>query len=73
METRVQVIAENPVTGKRSYTNTAYLVYVALDEQGKPVPVPGLIAESDLEKQRMKEGAERQAYRLSQRELAEKG
>jgi len=73
METRVQVVAENPVTGKRSYTNTAYLVYVALDEKGVPVPVPGLIAESELEKKRMEEGAQRQAYRLSQRELAAKG
>lgn len=73
METRVQVIAENPVTGKRSHTNTAYLVYVALDDRGKPVPVPGLIAESDLEKERMEAASKRQAYRLSQREIAAKG
>lgn len=73
METRVQVIAENPITGKRSHTNTAYLVYVALDESGKPVPVPGLIAESELEKERMQAAAKRQAYRLSQRETAAKG
>ncbi len=73
METRVQVTAENPVTRQSSDTNTAYLVYVALDEEGKPVPVPELIAESDLEKKRMEEAAERQAYRLSQRELASKG
>lgn len=73
METRVQVISENPITGQRSHTNTAYFVYVALDEEGKPVRVPGLIAESDLEKKRMQEGAERQAYRLAQREHAAKG
>jgi uncharacterized protein (TIGR00369 family) len=73
METRVKVIAENPVTGKRSHTNTAYLVYVALDESGNPVPVPGLIAESELEKERMQAAAKRQAYRLSQRETAAKG
>ena len=73
METRVQVIAENPVTGKRSHTNTAYLVYVALDESGTPVPVPGLNAESELEKERMQAAEKRQAYRLSQRETAAKG
>ncbi len=73
METRVQVIAENPVTGTRSHTNTAYLVYVALDEDGQPVRVPELLAESEIEKKRMQEGAERQAYRLSQRKLAAKG
>ncbi|MDF1499494.1 MAG: acyl-CoA thioesterase [Anaerolineales bacterium] len=73
METRVQVIAENPISGERTHTNTAYLVYVALDEDGTPTAVPGLVAESDLEKRRMQEAAERQAYRLAQRELAAKG
>jgi uncharacterized protein (TIGR00369 family) len=73
LEARVQVIAENPVTGDRSHTNTAYFVYVALDDDGNPVPVPGLIAESDLEKRRMEDGARRQAYRLAQRETAAKG
>lgn len=67
METRVQVVAEDPVRGKRSHTNTAYLVYVALDEEGRPKRVPRLSAETDLERQRMKAGEERQAYRLSQR------
>lgn len=73
METRVQVIAEDPVSGERSHTNTAYLVYVALDERGRPAPVPALIPESELEKKRLEEGAQRQAYRLSQRELASQG
>jgi len=71
METRVQVLAENPISGERTYTNTAYLVYVALDKQGRPIPVPGLIAESDVEKKRMSEGKKRQEYRLSQRNLSE--
>ncbi|MGD8849749.1 MAG: acyl-CoA thioesterase, partial [Anaerolineales bacterium] len=53
METRVQVTAENPVTGQCSHTNTAYLVYVALNDKGKPIPVPELIVESELEKKRM--------------------
>jgi uncharacterized protein (TIGR00369 family) len=73
METRVKVIAENPISGQCSHTNTAYLVYVALDEKGKPTQVPGLIAESDLERKRMQEASERQAYRLAQRKLAAKG
>ncbi|MES0339476.1 MAG: acyl-CoA thioesterase [Anaerolineales bacterium] len=71
IETRVQVLAENPITGERTYTNTAYLVYVALDEQGHPVPVPKLIAETDTEKKRMSEGEKRQIYRLSQRKSSE--
>ncbi|MGB2896810.1 MAG: acyl-CoA thioesterase [Anaerolineales bacterium] len=71
METRVQVLAENPISGERTYTNTAYLVYVALDEQGRPIPVPELIAESETEKRRMSEGKKRQEYRLSQRKISE--
>ena len=39
MEAEVQVQAENPISGERTHTNTAYLVYVALDDNGKPTPV----------------------------------
>lgn len=66
MEADVHVEAENPVTGERTYTNNAYLVYVALDDEGKPVPVPGLIPETDEQQQRMEEAKKRQEYRLAQ-------
>ena len=66
MEAEVQVTAENPVTGERTHTNTAYLVYVALDEKGQPAPVPALFAETDAEKRRMQQARARQKYRLSQ-------
>jgi acyl-CoA hydrolase len=67
METRVDVVAEDPISGSKTHTNTAYVVYVALDQEGHPKPVPRLIAESELEKRRMAEGQERQNYRLEQR------
>jgi acyl-CoA hydrolase len=67
METRVDVVAEDPISGTKTHTNTAYVVYVALDQEGHPKPVPRLIAESELEKRRMAEGQERQNYRLEQR------
>jgi uncharacterized protein (TIGR00369 family) len=66
MEAQVQVMAENPISGERTHTNTAYLVYVALDERGNPSPVPGLIPESEEQRRRMQAGAARQQYRLSQ-------
>lgn len=66
MEAEVQVTAENPVTGERTHTNTAYLVYVALDDNGKPAPVPPLFAETDEEKQRMRQARARQKHRLAQ-------
>lgn len=64
MEAEVQVQAENPLTGERTHTNTAYLVYVALDDKGKPTVVPPLIAETEDEKRRMEQARERQQRRL---------
>jgi len=64
MEAEVQVQAENPITGERTNTNTAYLVYVALDDEGKPTPVPSIKAETEDEKRKMESAKERQARRL---------
>jgi uncharacterized protein (TIGR00369 family) len=68
IETRVQVIAENPVTGEQTHTNTAYLVYVALDEKGNPKPVSPIIAETELESKRLEAGKARQLHRRRQLE-----
>lgn len=65
MEVEVQVQAENPISGERTHTNTAYLVYVALDDNGKPTSVPPLKAETEDEKQKMEAARERQTHRLS--------
>jgi uncharacterized protein (TIGR00369 family) len=67
MEAEVQVLAENPVTGDQTHTNTAYLVYVALDDNGRPTVVRPLLAETDEEKQRMEQAKERQERRLKQK------
>ncbi len=67
MEAEVQVLAENPISGSRTETNTAYLVYVALDERGRKVPVPPLIPETDAQRARLEQGRRRQAYRLQER------
>jgi len=67
MESQVKVYAENPVTGERAATNTAYLVYVALDEGGAPVEVPKLKLETEAEIARFEQGKQRQARRLANR------
>ncbi len=67
MEAEVLVHTENPISGERIETNTAYLVYVALDDQDKPVGVPPLLAETEPEKQKLEAGRERQARRLEQK------
>jgi acyl-CoA hydrolase len=67
MEAEVQVLAENPITGQRTHTNNAYLVYVALDDEGHSTTVPQLIVETEDEKNRMSKANERQKHRLSQK------
>jgi uncharacterized protein (TIGR00369 family) len=67
MEAEVQVVAENPITGERTNTNTAYLVYVALDDEGRPSTVPALVLETEEEKQRMEQAKKRQAHRIAQK------
>jgi uncharacterized protein (TIGR00369 family) len=67
IETWVQVLAENPLTGTTEATNSAYFVYVAVDEKGKPVPVPSLELETPAEEARFVAGKKRQEYRLKAR------
>lgn len=66
METRVEVIAQHPFSGEGSHTNLAYIVYVALDKDGKPCEVPPLLLESDLERERWTQAEQRQAFRKAQ-------
>jgi len=67
MESTVEVHAENPITGEQTHTNTAHLVYVALDDAGRPTPVPPLLAETEDEKQKFIQAQERQQQRLQRR------
>lgn len=67
METTVQVVAENPITGERTHTNTAYLVYVALDDDGRPTSVPPLEPETEEDQRKMDQAQERQQRRLQRK------
>jgi uncharacterized protein (TIGR00369 family) len=64
MEVEVLVEAENPITGVKTSTNHAYLVYVALDESGQPVAIPPIMAETPEEQNRLGAAKQRQAARL---------
>ena len=68
MEVEVLVEAEDPLTGDKTHTNTAYVVYVGLDDSGRPREVPPLTAETEEERQRVAEGSERQQARLTRRQ-----
>src|SRR6185295_12842529 len=65
MEVGVQVETETLLTGEKLHTCSAYLTFVALDENRRPVPVPPVIPETDEEIRRFREAGERREYRLA--------
>jgi uncharacterized protein (TIGR00369 family) len=71
LEIGVRVESEDIVTGRRTHTSSAYLVFVALDQEGKPRPVPGLIADTPTEQRRQREAKIRRETRLAHRRAIE--
>lgn len=67
MEIGVRVEAENPITGEKRHTGSAYLTFVALDINKRPMQVPALILETDVERRRNAEAAERRRMRLAEK------
>jgi len=65
MEVEVQVFSEDPLSGKRLKTSTAFVTYVALDQKGRPTQAPSLIPETDEEKKRYEAALRRRDQRLS--------
>lgn len=49
MEVFVKIVAEDIKTGERRLAATAFLTFVALDENGKPKVVPEVVPESEEE------------------------
>lgn len=71
MEIGVRVEAENLRTGEVRHTNSAYLTYVALGEDGKPTGVPPLKLENETAERRHKEAELRRKLRQQERALEE--
>ena len=67
MEVRVDTYVER-LSGERSLVNRAYLVLVALNEAGRPAPVPGLVLETDEERAEWEAGARRKRARGERRQ-----
>ena len=68
MEVGVRVELETLKSGIRRHCASAYLTFVALDETGRPTPVPPLRPETDRERRRQEEAEERRARRLAARD-----
>jgi len=64
MEVGVRVDAEDMLSGKVAHVASAYLVFVATDDRGRPVPLPPLVAETDEERRRLEAAEERRMIRL---------
>jgi uncharacterized protein (TIGR00369 family) len=64
MEVGVRVDAEDVLTGRVVHVSTAYLVFVAIGDDGKSAPLPPLLAETDEEKRRMAAAKLRRQRRL---------
>lgn len=67
MEVGVKVLSENLLTGIIRHANTAYLTFVALDSNGKPVGVPQITIETDEENRRFDDASIRRDQRLGRR------
>ena len=67
MEVFVKVVGENIMTGERTLCATAFLTFVALDNEGRPHPVPAVIPETEFEKRLYDTAPERARLRRERR------
>jgi len=65
IETKVVVRGENPLTGERRHTTTAYVTFVGLDDADRPALVPELIAETEDERATLERAQRRREARLA--------
>lgn len=64
MEVGVRVESENMVTGEVRHTVSAYLTFVAMDDDNRPTPAPPLLPETDEDRRRVEEARARRQARL---------
>ena len=64
MEVGIKVVSENIQKGTVMDTNSCFFTMVAVDAEGKPVPVPPFEPKTDLEKRRFHDGQKRRELRL---------
>ena len=56
MEVGVRVLAQNPITGEERHTNSCFVTFVAVDEDGRPVRIAQVLPETEDEKRRFEAG-----------------
>ena len=73
MEVGVRVDTENPRTGEKRHSNSAYLTLVAVDDDGRPVPVPPVEPVTEVQHRRAREAQLRRVNRLAERDQIRSG
>ena len=73
LEARVEIFVEPLVRAERRRVAVGYGLFVALDETGRPRPVPPLRLETEEDRRRDEAARARQAVRLARRAEAEEG
>ena len=68
MEVGVRVEAEELLSGRRRHTNSCYLTFVAVDRNGRPIEIPGVVPETPDELRRFQAAELRRKVRLAERE-----
>ena len=64
MEIYVDVWLDDPINQRKIHTNEGIYTFVAVDEYNKPVPIPKLEPETDLEKERFSAALRRRELSL---------
>lgn len=72
MEIGVKVFAENAKTRQKRHVVSAYLTFVAVDDQKRPIPLPQAIPETEEEKRRFEEAQWRRDERKKKAEAKKK-
>jgi len=67
LEVGVKVFAESFREGKRVHTNSAYLTFVSVDEEAKPVEAIKVVPEPEDEKRRFEKALQRRETRLAEK------
>lgn len=68
MEVGVKVLVENLKTGQIRHTSSAYLTFVAIDDNGYKIPMPPALPETEDEIRRWRKAGERRTVRLEMRD-----
>lgn len=67
MEIGVRIEAQDPTSKKAAHTGSCYVTYVAIDEKGRPTPIPKLVVTTPEEKRRFKQALARRKLREAEK------